>query len=382
MSGWPAAALVLLVAAILTTQRHPASGRIFRWLPIPLWCYALPAIAVEAGWLPSHDASYPWLTTQLLPVALGLLLLGADLPSVWRSGSRVLAAACVGTVGIILGAAFGTRVLHAHLPPEAWKGAGALAGTWTGGTMNLLALRAVLEIPDPLFAPLIVVDAVIAYTWMALLVAASAFQRPINRWLGAAEAITVSSAMPPADAAAGRGRAVLLSAAAAVSLSLGARTLARHLPASSLVSSAAAWTILLITTIALLLSLIAPVRRIGACGDVLGYPCLYIVLAATGAQANLGALWSTPVWLLLGPIIVLVHGALLLFAGRLWRIPLGLLATASQADIGGVVSAPLVAAVYHQSLAPVGLLLAIAGNALGTYFGLLAASCARWMTGH
>ena len=382
MSRWPAAALVLLVAAILAAQRHPVSGRIFRWLPIPLWCYALPAIAVELGWLPAHNASYPWLTAQLLPVALGLLLLGADLPSVWRSGSRVLAAALVGTLGIILGAALGARVLHAHLPPEAWKGAGALAGTWTGGTMNLLALRTVLEIPDPLFAPLIVVDAVIAYTWMALLVAASAFQRPINRWLGAAEAMMVSSTAQPVDAAAARGHAVFLSAAAAVGLSLGARALAQHLPVSSLASSTAAWTILLVTTIALLLGLIAPVRRIGVSGDVLGYPCLYVVLAATGAQANLGALWSTPVWLLLGLIIVVVHGVLLLFAGRLWRIPLGLLATASQADIGGVVSAPIVAAVYHQSLAPVGLLLAIAGNALGTYFGLLAASCARWVTGN
>jgi len=58
-----------------------------------------------------------------------------------------------------------------------------------------------------------------------------------------------------------------------------------------------------------------------------------------------------------------------------------MLATASQANIGGLVSAPLVGAVYHQSLAPVGLLLAMAGNALGTYAGMLAAWLSRWMTG-
>ena len=370
---------MLLVAAILAVQRLPSCGRAFRWLPIPLWCYALPAIAVELGWLPANDPSYPWLTAQLLPVALGLLLLGADLPSVLRSGTRVLAAAGIGTAGIILGSALGAWVLRAHLPPEAWKGAGALAGTWTGGTMNLLALRSVLAMPDPLFAPVIVVDAVVAYTWMALLVAASAFQRPINRWLGAADAAVIAPA--PESATDRRLTMVGLSAAAAVGLSLAARALGARLPVSSLVSSATAWTILLVTTVALSLSLIAPVRRIGSGGDALGYPCLYVVLTATGAQAKLGALWSTPAWLLLGLVIVLVHGALLLVAGRLLKIPLGLLATASQADIGGVVSAPLVGAVYHQSLAPVGLLLAIAGNALGTDFGLLAASCARWLTG-
>ena len=382
MTLWPAAAPVLFVAVILAAQHQPSCSRVFRWLPVPLWCYALPALAVELGWLPANDPSYHLLTDRLLPIALGLLLLGADLPSVLRTGGRVLAAALIGTAGIILGAALGVWVLRAYLPTDAWKGAGALAGTWTGGTMNLLALRTVLGMPEPMFAPLIVVDAVVAYTWMAGLVAASGFQRPINRWLRASDVALAPPAPAEAAAAANRGGTALLCAVAAVSLALGARALAPHLAASPLVNSATAWAVLLVTTAALSLSLIPGIRRIGARGDVLGYPCLYVVLAATGAQARLGALWSTPVWLILGIVIVLVHGLSLLLAGRLLRIPLGLLATASQADIGGVVSAPIVGAVYHQSLAPVGLLLAIAGNALGTYFGLLAASCARWVLGN
>jgi uncharacterized membrane protein len=72
-----------------------------------------------------------------------------------------------------------------------------------------------------------------------------------------------------------------------------------------------------------------------------------------------------------------VHGLLLLIAGRWLRAPLGLLAVASQANIGGVVSAPLVGAVYDRSLAPVGLLLAMAGNAVGTYVGWAAALLCR-----
>ena len=117
--------------------------------------------------------------------------------------------------------------------------------------------------------------------------------------------------------------------------------------------------------------------RLGEAGSRLGYPVLYLVLAATGAQAQLRALWSTPVWIALGAIVVLVHGSTLLLAGRLFRIRLGILATASQANLGGLVSGPLVGAVYHRTLAPIGLLLAVAGNALGTYVGLLAATLAR-----
>ncbi|MBI2104816.1 MAG: DUF819 family protein [Candidatus Omnitrophica bacterium] len=380
MIAWPAAVLGLIVAAVLLAERRPALQHFFRWLPVPLWCYALPLLAAELGWLPREPAPYRLLTDQLLPLALALLLLGADLPAVMRTGARALLAALVGAAGIVAGVALGALLLRDALPPDAWKGAGALAGTWTGGTMNLLALRTLLSMPDPLFAPLIVVDAVIAYGWMALLIAASGFQRPLNAWLRASAAPDAAerlSTVPGARAGSSRLRPLLLCGVGAMALALGSRLAARHLPTFLLVSSATGWTVLLVTTAALAFSLAPAVRRAGAHGTLLGYPLLYLVLAATGAQARLDALWSTPAWLALGVIVVLVHGALLLLMGRALRIPLGTLATASQANIGGVVSGPLVGAIYHRSLAPVGLLLAVAGNAAGTYLGLLAASLCR-----
>ncbi len=43
------------------------------------------------------------------------------------------------------------------------------------------------------------------------------------------------------------------------------------------------------------------------------------------------------------------------------------------ANIGGVASAPIVAGVYHPAMAPVGLLMAVAGYILGIYAGLASA---------
>jgi len=381
-SWWPAGVLIAIVVAIVSASRHPSAQRIFHWLPIPLWCYAIPMVAVAVGWLPAEHAEHPLyrhLTDRLLPFALGVLLLGVDLPSIMQAGGRALLAAAIGAVGIIVGAPLGVWLLQNRLPPEAWKGAAALAGTWTGGTMNLLSLRMILQIPDVVFAPLIVVDAMIAYGWMACLIAASGFEQPINRWLRVTTTPHVRDAHVSAEDQSTTPLR-LLSACAALSLGLviGARALAARLPTFQLITSTNGWTVLLVTTIALGLSLIPTVRRIGATGSRLGYPCLYLVLAATGAQASLNALWSAPMWLILGLIIVIVHGLALLVAGRWLRLPLGMLATASQANIGGVVSAPLVGAVYDQSLAPIGLLLAVAGNALGTYLGLWAATLCRW----
>ena len=45
----------------------------------------------------------------------------------------------------------------------------------------------------------------------------------------------------------------------------------------------------------------------------------------------------------------------------------------SQANIGGAASAPIVASAFNPSLAPVGVLLAVLGYALGTYGGIICA---------
>jgi uncharacterized membrane protein len=384
-SAWALAGLIGIVGGILWASRKPRFAGWFKWLPVPLWCYALPVAAVAVGWLPRETVEQPFyrsLTSRLLPFALSLLLLGADLPSVARTGWRALIAFSAGALGIVLGAPLSVWLLHAILPTEAWKGAGALAGTWTGGTMNLLALRSVLAIPETIFAPLIIVDALIAYGWMALLVAASGLQGPINRWLGAED--QPDSPGVPAGARAKRlgasERGALFGVGViALLLSLAAQAIGARLPKGALISSASGWTVLLVTTGALALSFVPAMRRLGSRGGRLGYPCLYLVLAATGAQAGLEALWSAPAWVAVGLITVAIHGAALVIVGRLLRIPIGLLATASQANIGGMVSGPLVGAVYRQSLAPVGLLLAVAGNAVGTYLGVLAATLCGWI---
>ncbi|MBI3082776.1 MAG: DUF819 family protein [Candidatus Omnitrophica bacterium] len=158
-AGWSIVSLAAMVAVILLASRQLRLSSLFRWLPAPLWCYALPMIATSLGWLPSGHPSYRALINTLLPFALGLLLLGMDLPSVLGIGRRALAATALGTVSIVLGAPLIAVALQRGLPPETWKGIGALAATWTGGSMNLLALRAILQTPEAMFTSLIIVDA-------------------------------------------------------------------------------------------------------------------------------------------------------------------------------------------------------------------------------
>ncbi len=351
--------------------------RMFRWIPVPLWCYAVPMAAVALGWLPRGHPAYRALTDGLLPFALALLLMGVDVPSVVRAGWRALLAMALGSASIVVGAPLIAWLLRAHLPAEAWRGIGCLAGTWTGGSLNLLALRTVLHTPESMFTSLILVDAMVAYGWMALLMALAPWQSAWDRGVEA-RAVWPQLFNEAPSRRQPRGVAVVGRVLLAAGLVMGSRALASVVPPpKALVSSPSGWVVLLVTTFALGASLIPALRRMGAQSERLGQGCLYVVLAAMGAQASLAGLWSAPVWLLVGLGVALVHGVVMVVGGRLLRLPLGLLATASQANFGGVVSAPLVGAIYERRLVPIGFCLAIVGNALGTYLGLGSALLAR-----
>jgi len=376
---WPALVLIALVAGILALNNQSALDPMFRWLPVPLWCYALPMLLTSVGWLPAQHAVYGWITDRLFPVVLGILLFGVDLRGLSRTGWRAGLAMAVGTVSIVVGGPLMAWLFRAQLPADAWKGVGTLAATWTGGSLNMLALRTVLNTPEPMFAPLVVVDALVAYSWMACLIACRGWSDPINRWLRASALEVEPTIERRTNSSTAASGLVAMALAGSIILALICRLVAQRLPRHGLITTVSGWTVLLITTLALAAAYVPAVRRAGQQGGELGYVGLYCVLAALGARANVIALTSTPVWILLGIAWLAFHAVVLLLAGRLFRLPLSLLATASQANVGGVVSAPAVAAVYHPSLAPVGLLLALAGNALGTYLGLCTATLCRWL---
>lgn len=86
---------------------------------------------------------------------------------------------------------------------------------------------------------------------------------------------------------------------------------------------------------------------------------------------------QAPVYLLAGVVWIAIHVAVLLLAARIVRAPLFFVATGSMANVVGAASAPVVAGVYHPAMAPVGLLMAVAGYILGIYGALVCA----WLLG-
>jgi uncharacterized membrane protein len=137
------------------------------------------------------------------------------------------------------------------------------------------------------------------------------------------------------------------------------------------------WAVIVVTTAGLALSF-TPVSELeGPGASRMGTVALYLLVTAIGAKGDLAAIVQAPLFLAAGALWIAIHVGIMLAAARAIRAPLFFLATGSMANVGGAVSAPIVASVYHPAMAPIGLLMAVAGYVLGIYGGLLCA----WLLG-
>jgi uncharacterized membrane protein len=349
----------------------PRLRRLFDITPPVLYAYFIPTLSTTFGVIPPASPVYDWMTRYLLPVALLLLMITVDVPAILKLGRIALLMMLAGTLGIVLGGPVAFLIFGQWLPPESWKGLAALSGSWIGGTANLVAIAESVGTPDSIMGPIIVVDTVVGYGWMAVLLFLSAWQGRYDRAIGARTEALEATNQRLAEMAANRRPTDIRDAAVILGLGFAGAVLAvaagARLPkvGDPTIISNTTWTVLMVVTGGLLLSF-TPVRKLEEVGaSRLGYLALYLLLTGIGAQADLRAVLSAPVFFAAGVVWLLVHMIVLFGVGRLLRAPLFFVATGSMANVGGAASAPM------------GLLMAVAGYILGIYGGL---GCA-WILG-
>lgn len=376
--------LVAIETLVLWLSRHERTRRWFDLLPSVFWIYFLPMLAATFGLISSQSPVYGLITTYLLPASLVLLLLPVDIKAILRLGPKALAMFFIGAAGIMAGTVIAFALFKPLVGPEFWSGFGALSSSWTGGSANMIAVKEALSVPDAVFAPMVIVDTVVPYLWMGILIAMVGLQGAFDRWNRADRTILDHLGEHAAKHVATSGGKRTLGGIGLALLVAGvgsgaAHLLARQLPRIKDVVSSYTWTILLVSLIGIALSF-SPVRNLERSGATrTGYDLLYFVLTAIGAKASVASIGSALTLIGAGLLIVAIHAAVLLLGARLLRAPMFLVAAASQANIGGAASAPVVAEVYHPGLASVGLLLAILGNIVGTWLGIVCGQLCRMM---
>jgi uncharacterized membrane protein len=325
---------------------------------------------------------YVGLTKYLLPPALFLLLLNVDFKAISRLGPTALVMFFAGSFGIMLGMVVSFVIFKPLIGPQFWGGFGALSASWTGGSANMIAVKEALNTPDAVFLPMVIVDTIVPYVWMGILVALAPQQKSFDSWNHSDRRILDDLAKAPRHSykqekqSMHPGKAILIIGLALL-IGRAAQALSVYLPTGKDVISPYAWTIILVSTFSILLS-VTPISRIPHTGaNKSGKWILYFVLTSIGARASLNNASQVGILILAGVVVILIHVVILLGTARLIRAPLFLVATASLSNIAGLVSAPVVAEVYQPGFACVGLLLAILGHTLGAYFGIFTGQICR-----
>ena len=391
-----------ILAAILgavfwaSSLPHPCVRRFFTVIPALLLCYFLPSLLTTFGIVDPEKSQLYFIASRfLLPAALVLLTISADLPAVMGLGPKALVMFFTRTLGVMIGGPVALLLTSWVAPelmgvgPEAiWRGMATVAGSWIGGSANQAALYEIFEAGPDTFSIWIAVDVVVANIWMAVVLWIAANQVKMDKLFRAdttaldrvrdkAEAYETENARIPTlkdlilIVAVGFG-AVGLSHAIADPLSA---WFGQTYPWAQRLSldSSFFWLVLIATIIGVVLSFTGARKLQGPGAAKVGSVLVYVLVATVGLNMNIGAILDSPVYFLIGGVWMLVHVALMFGMAFLIRSPSFFLGVGSMANIGGAASAPVAAAAFHPSLAPVGVLLAVVGYIIGT--------AAAWVTG-
>jgi uncharacterized membrane protein len=363
--------------------------KFYTYVPALLLCYLIPAILNTLGIIDGNLSKlYPVARDYLLPASLVLLCVAIDFGAIVRLGPKAIIMFLTGTAGIMLGALASfeiMRVIHPEtVAGETWRGMTTITGAWIGGGANQAAMKEVFEVDANVFGQFVAVDVLVANVWTAVLLFITGRAQAFDRWTGAdLSAINALKARIETFQAEHARMPSLTDLMVILAVGLGVTGLSHALTGPTVawiaslpqewrlqdysLTSNFFWIVVFATTFGLLLSFTKARSLEGAGASKIGSAMLYFLVATIGMQMDLNALLDRPWLFLLGLIWIAVHGSLLLLVAKLIRAPLFFLAVGSMANVGGAASAPVVASAFHPALAPVGVLLAVLGYALGTY---------------
>lgn len=385
--------LIGILALVFWTHslKTPFLVNFYKFVPMLLLCYFLPSLLTTFGIVDPEISGLPSVAKKyLLPASLVLLTLSIDLNEVLKLGPKALIMFLTGTIGVIVGGplaillvgSFDPVLVGGHDSDAVWRGLATVAGSWIGGGANQVAMKEIFNPNDGLFSVMLAVDIVIGELWMVFLLLGIGKASQIDRILKADSSsvrelqekmeqysLTIARNPSVADLFVILGVGFGVTACCHIVADVVAPFINDNFAFLSKFSlnSSFFWLIVLATTGGLLLSFTKARQLEGAGASKVGTVCIFFLVATIGLHMDILAVFEYPGLFLVGGIWMLIHVGLMVVVAKVIRAPYFFLAVGSKANIGGAASAPVVAAAFHPSLAPVGVLLAVVGYALGTY---------------
>lgn len=370
------AAFCLIPAGVLwLCRRFSLLGKIG---PV-LLLYFIGIIIGNIGLMPGQlPAVQELMSNAMVPLAIPLMLFSCTFK---LSGARSqLLSLITGMISVAAAVIIGFLIFGENIP-EGSKAGGMLIGVYTGGTINLAALKTMLGVSDETYIMINSYDILVSFLYLTFLLAIGIklFRKflPNARRSYSKEDETAIRAeigkenenpykglfTRPGMAQAGKllGLTVLIVGASA--------GIALLLPSDMFMTV----FILLLTTLGIACSFIKPVRKMKYSYDM-GMYFIYIFCIAVASMADLSKLDLAGGIGLLGYLLVAVFGSLLfqVIMAKILRIDSDLMVITSVTFINSPPFVPMMAAAMKNKdvLIP-GLTIGVIGYAAGNYLGFL-----------
>ena len=397
--------LMVILAVIFKTSSSSKPGwiKFYKVIPALLLCYFVPSILNSAGIISGDSSNLYFVASRyLLPASLVLLCLSIDLKGIVKLGPKAIIMFFAGTLGIVLGgpiailavSAFAPDLIGGSGPDEVWRGLATVAGSWIGGGANQTAMKEIYGASDQLFSAMITVDVIVANIWMAFLLIGAGMSEKLDKKLKADSSAIQEVKKGIEDYAASITKVPKLTDIMIIcAIGFGGTAIA-HFGADIMtpimqgkkefleayrltsMSSHFFWLVVIATIMGLVFSFTKLKSYEGAGASKFGSAFLYVLVATIGMKMDILAIFDNLELFLIGIIWMLVHVIILLLVAKIIKAPFFFVAVGSQANVGGAASAPIVASAFSPALAPVGVLLAVFGYAVGTFGAIF---CAQLM---
>jgi len=317
------------------------------------------------GIIPAQAPTYDAVWSYVVPLAIPLLLLRADVRRILREAGPTLGAYMLGAVGTVAGTFVAFRLVD--LGPEGPKIAGIFCATYVGGSMNYAAAAEVLGLRSgDLLSAGVAADNLVMTLYFLVL-----FALPSLPWLRKRYPIRhTDEDMDLDDQKAAKADGLPLThMAASLAIAATACAVGYAIETISWPKTGILWmTVLVVIAATAFPSKLSRIRGANRIGTLL----MQIFFATIGASANIAVVMRVgPVLFLFAALILLVHLAVMLLAGRLFRLDLAELVIASNANMGGPTTAAAMAVARRwQKLVLPAILCGTLGYAIGTFVGV------------
>lgn len=344
-----------------------------------LLLYGIGLLIGNTGLMPEQlPAVQDLLSNATVPLAIPLMLFGCSI-SMKGTRSQILAL-ITGMIAVICAVAIGYLIFGKNIPDGAKVG-GMLTGVYTGGTINLAALKAMLNVDEETYIMINSYDILVSFLYLTFLLAAGIklFRKFLPHQSGTFSSKDADSLQHEIDkenenpykglfTRNGLSQAAKLIGITILTVGVSAGV-ALLLPEGLFMTI----FILMLTTLGIAISFIKPVRQMKYSYDI-GMYFIYIFCIAVASMADLGKLNLAAGLDLLGYLMTAVFGSLLLqvIMARIFRIDSDMMVIASVTYINSPPFVPMMAAAMKNKdvLAP-GLAIGVLGYAAGNYLGFL-----------